>query len=107
MFDNIKKTVAYTLTSNIAEMSAMMLFIIAKIPLPLGALTILFIDLGTNLLSATSLALEEPEGDIMRRLPRDPKHDKLLSRRWVLDTFQQFCRTMTLVFFFFLRLLMG
>jgi sodium/potassium-transporting ATPase subunit alpha len=36
IFDNLKKSIAYTLTSNIPEISPFLLFILADIPLPLG-----------------------------------------------------------------------
>ena len=51
IFDNLKKSIAYTLTSNIPEISPFLLFILADIPLPLGTITILCIDLGTDLVS--------------------------------------------------------
>ncbi|CAB1429375.1 unnamed protein product, partial [Pleuronectes platessa] len=49
IFDNLKKSIAYTLTSNIPEISPFLLFIIASVPLPLGTVTILCIDLGTDM----------------------------------------------------------
>ena len=49
IFDNLKKSIAYTLTSNIPEITPFLLFIVAGVPLPLGTVTILFIDLGTDL----------------------------------------------------------
>ena len=49
IFDNLKKSIAYTLTSNIPEISPFLLFILADVPLPLGTITILCIDLGTDL----------------------------------------------------------
>lgn len=49
IFDNLKKSIAYTLTSNIPEITPFLLFIIANIPLPLGTVTILCIDLGTDM----------------------------------------------------------
>ena len=52
IFDNLKKSIAYTLTSNIPEISPFLLFIIADIPLPLGTVTILCIDLGTDMVSS-------------------------------------------------------
>lgn len=55
IFDNLKKSIAYTLTSNIPEISPFLLFIIANIPLPLGTVTILCIDLGTDMVSTTSV----------------------------------------------------
>ena len=53
IFDNLKKSIAYTLTSNIPEISPFLLFILADVPLPLGTITILCIDLGTDLVSHT------------------------------------------------------
>ena len=52
IFDNLKKSIAYTLTSNIPEITPFLLFIIINIPLPLGTITILCIDLGTDMVRA-------------------------------------------------------
>ncbi|CBY09369.1 unnamed protein product [Oikopleura dioica] len=71
IFDNLKKSIAYTLTSNIPEISPFLIFILFSIPLPLGTVTILCIDLGTDLLPAISLAYETAESDIMKRDPRN------------------------------------
>ncbi|VDO83968.1 unnamed protein product [Soboliphyme baturini] len=49
IFDNLKKSIAYTLTSNIPEISPFLLFMLVNIPLPLGTVTILCIDLGTDM----------------------------------------------------------
>ena len=49
IFDNLKKSIAYTLTSNIPEISPFLFYILANIPLPLGVVTILCIDLGTDM----------------------------------------------------------
>ncbi len=49
IFDNLKKSIAYTLTSNIPEISPFLIYILADIPLPLGTVTILCIDLGTDM----------------------------------------------------------
>lgn len=51
IFDNLKKSIAYTLTSNIPEISPFLVFILCDIPLPLGTITILCIDLGTDMVS--------------------------------------------------------
>lgn len=53
IFDNLKKTIAYTLTKNIAELCPFLIYIIAGLPLPIGTITILFIDLGTDIVSST------------------------------------------------------
>ncbi|XP_003795244.1 sodium/potassium-transporting ATPase subunit alpha-4 [Otolemur garnettii] len=83
IFDNLKKSIAYTLTSNIPEVSPFLIFIVLSVPLPLGTITILCIDLGTDMLPAISLAYEPAESDIMKRLPRNPKKDKLVNQRLI------------------------
>jgi len=89
IFDNLKKSIAYTLTSNIPEISPFLMFILFDIPLPLGTVTILCIDLGTDLWPAISLAYEEAESDIMKRRPRDPLHDKLVNERLISVAYGQ------------------
>jgi sodium/potassium-transporting ATPase subunit alpha len=89
IFDNLKKSIAYTLTSNIPEISPFLLFILADVPLPLGTVTILCIDLGTDMFPAISLAYERPESDIMKRRPRDPTKDKLVNSRLISITYGQ------------------
>merc|ERR1711962_1947926 len=89
IFDNLKKSIAYTLTSNIPEISPFLMFILLSIPLPLGTITILCIDLGTDLVPAISLAYEKAETDIMKRKPRDPIHDKLVNERLISIAYGQ------------------
>ncbi|KAL1282864.1 hypothetical protein QQF64_001667 [Cirrhinus molitorella] len=89
IFDNLKKSIAYTLTSNIPEISPFLLFIIANIPLPLGTVTILCIDLGTDMVPAISLAYESAESDIMKRQPRNAKTDKLVNERLISMAYGQ------------------
>jgi len=89
IFDNIKKSIDYTLTSNIPEISPFLMFIIANIPLPLGTVTILCIDLGTDMVPAISLAYEKAECDIMRRPPRNPYSDKLVGGQLISHAYGQ------------------
>ncbi|CAJ1087526.1 sodium/potassium-transporting ATPase subunit alpha-1 [Xyrichtys novacula] len=89
IFDNLKKSIAYTLTSNIPEISPFLLFIVANIPLPLGTVTILCIDLGTDMVPAISLAYEAAESDIMKRQPRNPRRDKLVNERLISMAYGQ------------------
>ncbi|XP_075868169.1 sodium/potassium-transporting ATPase subunit alpha-3-like [Nelusetta ayraudi] len=89
IFDNLKKSIAYTLTSNIPEISPFLFFILINIPLPLGTVTILCIDLGTDMVPAISLAYETAESDIMKRTPRDPVNDKLVNERLISMAYGQ------------------
>jgi len=89
IFDNLKKSIAYTLTSNIPEISPFLFFLTASVPLPLGTVTILCIDLGTDMVPAISLAYEEAESDIMKRQPRNPFTDKLVNERLISMAYGQ------------------
>ncbi len=89
IFDNLKKSIAYTLTSNIPEISPFLVFILADIPLPLGTVTILCIDLGTDMVPAISMAYEKAEADIMKRQPRNPFTDKLVNERLISMAYGQ------------------
>jgi len=89
IFDNLKKSIAYTLTSNIPEISPFLFFILFNVPLPLGTVTILCIDLGTDMVPAISLAYEKAESDIMKRQPRNPKRDKLVNERLISMSYGQ------------------
>merc|ERR1712227_819433 len=89
IFDNLKKSIAYTLTSNIPEISPFLIFILADVPLPLGTVTILCIDLGTDMVPAISMAYEQAESDIMKRPPRNPFTDKLVNERLISMAYGQ------------------
>uniref|UniRef100_A0A2K5X6B8 Sodium/potassium-transporting ATPase subunit alpha n=1 Tax=Macaca fascicularis TaxID=9541 RepID=A0A2K5X6B8_MACFA len=52
IFDNLKKSIAYTLTKNIPELTPYLIYITVSVPLPLGCITILFIELCTDIVSA-------------------------------------------------------
>merc|ERR1712166_1352677 len=79
IFDNLKKSIAYTLSSNIPEISPFLIFILIQIPIPLPTVLILCIDLGTDMIPAISLAYELKEADIMRKPPRDMTVDRLVT----------------------------
>jgi len=86
IFDNIKKFIAYILTSNIPEILPFIAFVLLDIPLPLTVILILAIDLGTDILPALGLGAEPPETDVMKRKPR-PKSERLLSRNLLLMSY--------------------
>jgi len=80
IFDNLKKSICYTLSSKTPEMTPFVVFLLLEIPLALGTITILCIDLITDMVPAISLAYEGPE-NVMKRRPRDAK-DKLVTYRY-------------------------
>lgn len=78
IFENIKKFVAYILTSNIPEILPFIAFVALGVPLPLTVILILAIDLGTDLVPALGLGSEKPEADVMVKKPRS-KSERLLT----------------------------
>jgi magnesium-transporting ATPase (P-type) len=89
IFDNLKKSIAYTLSSNIPEIFPFLFNVLFGIPLPLTTVMILMVDLGTDLAPAISLAYEGKEADIMQRPPRDPLVDNLVTWRLVSFSYLQ------------------
>lgn len=83
IYDNIRRVVIYLFSHNMAELMPFLFATIARIPLvPLNALQVLAIDLGSDVLPALALGGEEPEADVMQRPPRSRKAH-LLNRETV------------------------
>jgi Ca2+-transporting ATPase len=72
IFDNIRKFITYTLSSNTGELFVMLLAPFLGMPLPLVPLQILWINLVTDGLPGLALAIEPGEPGIMRRPPFRP-----------------------------------
>jgi sodium/potassium-transporting ATPase subunit alpha len=89
IFDNLKKSIAYTLSSNIPEITPFIFFIVFQVPLPLSTVLILCIDLGTDMIPAISFAYENPELDIMDRVPRNSKRDHLVNTKLICFAYLQ------------------
>jgi len=89
IFDNLKKSIAYTLSSNIPEILPFIFFIVFQVPLPLSTVLILCIDLGTDMIPAISFAYENPELDIMDRVPRNSKRDHLVNTKLICFAYLQ------------------
>jgi sodium/potassium-transporting ATPase subunit alpha len=79
VFDNLKKTIAYTLAHLWPELLPVLLNLAFSFPLALNGLMILTIDLLTEQGPAISLAYEAPESQIMQRPPRNLKTQRLVS----------------------------
>ncbi len=79
IFDNLKKSILYTLTHTAPELVPFLVHILIGIPLPLSTFNMLCIDLFSDMFPGISLAYEKAEDDIMRCPPRNPYTDKLVS----------------------------
>jgi len=89
IFDNLKKSIAYTLSSNIPEISPFIFFMAIDIPQPLSTVLILCIDLGTDMVPAISFAYENAELDIMERVPRNSSRDHLVNTKLISFAYLQ------------------
>ncbi len=72
IYDNIRKFLRYTMTSNAGEVGVMAIAPFLGMPLPLLPLQILWINLVTDGLPGLALALEPSEQNVMRRPPQPP-----------------------------------
>lgn len=93
IYTNIKKTVLFLLSTNIAEVLAMFAVVIMSLflvdhnlPTPLLAIHILWVNLITDSLPAVALGADEKESGIMDDKPRNPK-ESLFSRGGYWVTF--------------------
>ena len=72
IYDNIRKFIKYTLTSNMGEIWVMLLAPFLGMPLPLLPIQILWINLVTDGLPGLALGVEPAERNTMRRPPYPP-----------------------------------
>ena len=106
IFDNLKKSIVYTLTSNIPEIFPFLTWVMLGIPLPLSTVAILLIDLGTDMVPAISLAYEKAELDIMKRPPRS-QEDRLVNHRLIFVAYGIVGITQTAAGFFVYAVIMA
>ena len=79
IYENIKKTTLFLLSSNFAEVLAMLLGILLNLPMPLVPVHILWINLITDSLPAIALGVDKSSDEIMNELPRK-KNESLFAK---------------------------
>jgi len=72
-YDNIRKVVFLLVSTGAAEVLLLALAIVTGVPLPLLPAQILWLNLVTSGIQDKPLALEPPEGNVLRRQPRSPR----------------------------------
>jgi len=107
VYANIKKFISYIFTSNTPEAVPFIFWALsrARIPLALGVMEILSIDLGTDMVPALALGDEPPEAGLMDRPPRDLREHvitrSLLARAYLFLGLIQSCAVMAVFYFQF------
>ena len=71
-YGNVRKVVLLLVATGAAELLLVLLAVGLELPLPLGAIQLLWLNLVTNGIQDVALAFEPGEGDEMRRPPRPP-----------------------------------
>ncbi|UCE31969.1 MAG: cation-transporting P-type ATPase, partial [Burkholderiales bacterium] len=82
IYDNIRKFIRYTMSSNAGEIWALVLAPMFGLPVPLAPIQILWINLVTDGLPGLALASEPAEPGTMRRPPRPPAESFFAQGLW-------------------------
>jgi Ca2+-transporting ATPase len=82
IYDNIRKFVRYTMTSNSGEIWTIFLAPLMGLPVPLLPIHILWVNLVTDGLPGLALAAEPAERGIMQRPPRAPRESLFAHGMW-------------------------
>ena len=85
IYSNIRKTVLFLLSSNIAEVILMLVLIMIGMPAPLIAIHLLWVNLVTDSLPAVALGMQPKEKGLMNENPRDP-HEGIFANGGMLIT---------------------
>ncbi|MGD8324654.1 MAG: cation-translocating P-type ATPase, partial [Gammaproteobacteria bacterium] len=82
VYDNIRKFIKYTMTSNTGEIWTLVLALLIGLPVPLLPIHILWINLVTDGLPGLAYSAEPAESDVMRRPPRTPTEGIFARGMW-------------------------
>ncbi len=82
IFENIKKSIQFLLSSNIGEIITIFLGMLFGWDPPLIAIQLLWVNLVTDSLPAIALGLDPVDKKIMERKPRDPKKSLFADGLW-------------------------
>lgn len=82
IFGNIRKSVVFMLTTNVAEVLAVAIATGAGWPLPLLPLQILYLNVLTDVFPALALGVGPASGSEMKEPPRSPRESVLTRAHW-------------------------
>ena len=83
IYDNIRKFIKYTLSSNVGEIAGLLVAIGLGLPIPrLLPLQILWMNLVTDGLPGLALGVDPPDPDVMNRPPHPPQESIFARGMW-------------------------
>lgn len=69
IYSNIRRTIHFLLSCNIGELLAVFVSFLLRLPLPLAAIQLLWVNLVTDSFPALALGVEPIDGDVMQQKP--------------------------------------
>ena len=83
IYDNLQKFIWFIFSCNIGELFIVFAAFLFDLPMPLTAILILCVDLGTDILPGIALGVDDADPRIMHRPPRDVSQ-RIMQREFVL-----------------------
>ncbi|KAI8328114.1 hypothetical protein BC941DRAFT_445644 [Chlamydoabsidia padenii] len=88
VFDNLKKVIIYLLPAGSwSELWPVLVNIFLGSPQTLSSFQMIVICVLTDLMPSLAIMMEQPEAGLLNRLPRRPKHDRLVNGRLLLQAY--------------------
>jgi len=72
IYDNLMKSIQFMISTNLGEITILLIAVIANLDMPLLPIQLLFINLVGDSLPSLALSVDHADKDIMRRKPIDP-----------------------------------
>jgi Ca2+-transporting ATPase len=73
LYANLRKAVRYYLAAKVALVTASLVAVLLRLPVPFAPVQIILLELFMDLGASTAFVAEPPEGDLMAQPPRDPR----------------------------------
>ncbi len=73
IWENLRKVIFFLISTSFAEIAIILIAVVMKLPLPLLAVQILWMNLVTDGVNSMALTVEPSEKELMKQKPRDPK----------------------------------
>ena len=82
VFENVRKTVHFLIASNVGELITILSAFALKLPTPLLAIQLLWVNLVTDSFPALALGVEPIDEDIMKRPPKKKEKGLFSKKEW-------------------------